>query len=691
MSQVMPYVPIDTEIFHAATSVDAEVAKGGNLTVQSGTAYAFPLRNGTFIIDKVICSYKQNDLDSDQLTEIDFPNDPDLASLTGISGADIVLQKFVELHSTGTFGCGEAAVSRENVYYVPLPSTSSGKKVEFIEKDWGDTNQTNNFAHWEDSTAGSHRVETPGGDKALKVTGTADIGSENLKSEIAFDWSETDVDLASAYKFGGDMLSYDAQVKIGFDPSIPTTYMAGLSFRLDGLGSTANNYGISFVRGGVFDGIPDEFAPFTPDGSIPLLVLWQQTNSGQDKTWLAYKELDDPVYFFDDMETGESNWTPQNPWDQINTDTDSHSPDTSWTDSPSGKYPNSNFNITLTTSQSIDLSEAVSPLLTFWHQYSILPFGSFGGFAYVEISTDGGSNWLSEDLLQTYRGFELSYIFETIDLSDYAGQSDVKIRFRLRYRRFLNFDFTSEGWFIDDVKIYEKFPINESTLLVRIKETASIGFNSGGPTAIQDGDVILQTNGASARVEGDPILSSGSWAGEDAEGIITLKNVSGAFDTELSLLVNGLAVATYDGSFSAQDNYIRVFYGDTSGYGTSGNDYLDYDKLGNPRNEANWPPDEVGDWSSDTDYFTLVQWDDKNSAVTSADFIPSLDKDGILQIPKAIIRSNESVLLSPTSGSFEKPELGLHTFGNTSNQVYFDDFAVQTEVVSVTRVAPIQE
>jgi len=99
MSQVMPYVPIDTEIFHAATSADTEVAKGGNLTVQSGTAYAFPLRNGTFVVDKVICSYKQNDLDGDQLTEIDFPNDPDLTSLTGISGADIVLQKFVGLNS----------------------------------------------------------------------------------------------------------------------------------------------------------------------------------------------------------------------------------------------------------------------------------------------------------------------------------------------------------------------------------------------------------------------------------------------------------------------------------------------------------------------------------------------------------------------------------------------------------------
>ena len=698
MSQTMPYVPVDSEIFYVATSADTEVAKGGNLTVQSGTAYAFPLRNGTFIIDKVICSYKQNDLDNDQLTEIDFPNDPDRTSLTGISGADIVLQKFVKLHSTGTFGLGDVAVSRENVYHVPLPSTSSGKKVEFIEKHWGDTGQTNNFAHWEDSSTGSHRVDTPGGDKALKVTGTADIGSGNLKSELAFDWSETDVDLESGYKFGGNMLSYDAQVKIGFDLATPpNTYMAGLSFRLDGLGSTANSYGISLVRGGTSDGIPDEFVPpFTPDGSIPLLVLWQQASSL--KKWIAYKELVDPVYFFDDMENGESNWTPenptpQNPWDHYNP---GHNSNTCWTDSPSGDYPNSDFDISLTTSQSIDLSEAVSPLLTFWHYYEIVRFLSRGGYAYVEISTDGGLNWST---LKRYDGLEDSWIYETIDLSFYTGQLDVKIQFRLEFiqRYFFGIPLipTGDGWYIDDVKIYEKFPINESTLLVRIKEAASIGFNSGGTTAIQDGDLVLQKNGssvtASATVEGDPILSSGSWAGGDAEGIITLKNVSGTFDTELPLLVNGLAIATYDGSFNAQDNYIRVFYGDTSGYGTSSNNYLDYDKLGNPRGEANWAPDEVGDWSAGTDYFTLVRWDAKNSAVTSADFIPSLDKDGIIQIPNAIIRSNESDLLSPSSGSFEKPELGLHTFGNTSNQVYFDDFAVQTEVVSVTRVAPIQE
>ncbi|NQU03783.1 MAG: hypothetical protein HQ589_06525, partial [Syntrophaceae bacterium] len=316
MSQVMPYVPVDSEIFYVAHNVVAEVAKGGNLRVQSGTAYAFPLRNGTFIIDKVICSYKQNDLTNDQLTEIDFPNDPDRTSLTGIMEADIVMQKFVELHSTGTFGLGEVAVSHENVYHVPLPTLF--EETVTLEERFEDK------SNWEDSTKGAHEIQTIGGGAALKVTGTVSAFGSPKASLIALKWSATDVDLAAAHKYGNRyFLSYDAQVKVGFDDSttpvggfdpqpIPKYYVAGLSFRLD---DNNNSYGLSFFRGSnsavsPFDNINDALVPVDDK---PLIVLWQQTNFGNDVTWLAYKELSD-WSFFEDVESGVNGWTADGLW-----------------------------------------------------------------------------------------------------------------------------------------------------------------------------------------------------------------------------------------------------------------------------------------------------------------------------------------------------------------------------------------
>jgi hypothetical protein len=143
-------------------------------------------------------------------------------------------------------------------------------------------------------------------------------------------------------------------------------------------------------------------------------------------------------------------------------------------------------------------------------------------------------------------------------------------------------------------------------------------------------------------------------------------------------------------------NYIRAYYGDISGYGTPNADPFDYEKHGNPRNPANvnWAPDEVDDWSADNDYFTLIQWDEINTSIMQTDdgsersvrFIQSLGEPG------AVIRSTEPVLFTPSSGVFNRTELGLHTLGQGSLNVYFDDFALQTEFYSTGGFLPeIQE
>ena len=678
-----PYIPENTDVLSVAKSKAGEsqiVSKGGSLTLEAGTPDAFPSRNGTVQVNGHIYSYKQLDLANNQLTGIEDPSDPNMPSFTVASNTDITLQKFVKLHSTGTFGQGSAATSREIVYHVPLPILPYAEKVEFHE-----TFEEPITTHWKAPTLGSHAVKTIGDDKALKVTGTGSVrgGAGDVGSLIALEWKTTEVKLGKAHKFAGHFLSYDAQVKVGFNPSVPSTYMAGISFRLDNDG---NSYGISYLRGGSSDGIPDDLVPLN---NWPMIVLWQQTNAPSfQRKWLAYKHLTGrPVFFTDDMESGKSKWQADRPWDHIITDF--HSPRTCWTDSPVGDYAE-NVDTSLET-KSINLSGASSAKLSFWHHYAIFPwFGppfNFGGRADIEVSTDGGITWPTR--LMRYGGVQDDWTNEIIDLSTYAGQSDVRIRFRLRSvdDPWGLFYVGRDGWYIDDVIVAEDFPINEATIMARVKEVASVEFNNGGPTPIEDGDKVMgETTGAQGTVRGTPILSSGSWAAANAAGIITLNKVTGTFQNGETLLVIGSsATATVQG-YRDRDNYIKAYYGDLSGYGTANANPLDYSKCGNPRGEVHWPPDEVEDWAPDNDYFTLIQWDAINTSVGSVALIPSLSE------PNAIIRTN--AITTPSSGTFDWPELGLHTFGTNSTNVYFDDFALQAEVPisqEPIHLPPIQE
>lgn len=180
--------------------------------------------------------------------------------------------------------------------------------------------------------------------------------------------------------------------------------------------------------------------------------------------------------FQDDME-GAVNWTGDAPW--ALTTEDVHSPTHSWTDSPGDYYAN-NVDVSLTLSSSIDLSGAENPQLKFWHKYQIELGYDFG---YVEISTDGGSSWVT---LANYSGFSgltsmsaeeaapqkddtgipypdkalweqefatseagEQWVWDQIDLTGYAGESNVLIRFRLETDKTIVMD----GWHLDDVSI----------------------------------------------------------------------------------------------------------------------------------------------------------------------------------------------------------------------------------------------
>ncbi|MBL0716426.1 MAG: hypothetical protein JJV89_00105, partial [Desulfosarcina sp.] len=230
-SAALPYIPLGTDVFFMALATGQQtVTTGEDLDLKANTGIQFPLRNGIIEIDGHICSYREHA--DNKLKGIKIHDDPP-NSFDIPDDQEIVLQKFVKIESTGTFGEGNLQTDRKVVYYVPFPIRDRGKEVEFHEK-FDDPS----LSRWE-SVLGSHEVQEIVGDKALKV-----IASGSL---TVFKWLETVINLKSSHKQAGNYLSYDAQVKIGFDPEVPDTYMAGISFRISGEGANPDSYGISFV------------------------------------------------------------------------------------------------------------------------------------------------------------------------------------------------------------------------------------------------------------------------------------------------------------------------------------------------------------------------------------------------------------------------------------------------------------
>ncbi|MBN2391400.1 MAG: hypothetical protein JXR84_11785 [Anaerolineae bacterium] len=147
------------------------------------------------------------------------------------------------------------------------------------------------------------------------------------------------------------------------------------------------------------------------------------------------------VVFLDDGESGMDNWTADSPWNL--TVVDSHSPSHSWADSPGGDYTN-NADVSLT-SAGIDVSSLANPTLSFWTRYAT---EAGGDYCYVEVSTDGGGTWVN---VATYTGQNTNWTNEQVGLRNFAGITNLRLRFRLVSDDSITYD----GWYIDDVRILE--------------------------------------------------------------------------------------------------------------------------------------------------------------------------------------------------------------------------------------------
>ncbi len=152
--------------------------------------------------------------------------------------------------------------------------------------------------------------------------------------------------------------------------------------------------------------------------------------------------------FFNDVEGGAAGWTTggsPNLWGI--TTVDAHSPTHSWTDSPSGNYPNNANNWVRT--PAYDLSGKRHVQLSGWFKYAL---EAGYDYVYIEYSLNGGNTW-NPTPLAAFNGFS-DWVAGTIDASVLDNQPNIALRAHLVSDQGV----TEDGIYLDDIALsYEPF------------------------------------------------------------------------------------------------------------------------------------------------------------------------------------------------------------------------------------------
>ncbi|MFO7715675.1 type II secretion system protein J [Desulfosarcina sp.] len=607
----------DTPVYPVArASAPQTVSNGGDLSLLPGTGHIFPEHNGAFVLNGETYTYRENSRGINRLRGIKRSDGSAFADIELLLNTDIRLKKFVKATATGAVGSGDMLASRQIVYHIQIPEEKEPSRITFHEK-------FDNLEKWSASLAGTHEIVDLNGNPVLRVTGVLQPGV-NVPSVSLIALNTAGVQFNPEH--------FDTQVKIGYvatasppthgyDPQpVPKYFSAGLCFRLLGNGNT---YGLSFQRGNVSVSPPDNIDNnLIPANDMLAVVLWQATNNGTDKQWLAYKRLSDVSLDSSAEEISAVEWVD-------NLGKQYSDPITDIASVP--ELPCDYRRIKLKFSRACDPDQSDCTML--------------------EVSIDGGESWiLTQD--------------GEVDLTSFAGQAIRGIQFRINTGAI--------GWHIFNLGFTaDAFKVENATLVARFNASASITFDTGGPDMIEPGDRIIGiSSSASATVYGAPVLQSGSWAANNAAGSLLLDNVNGLFRLDEQITVAGKSPLATLRAFRAQDHYIKGYFGTESGCGTPNSNPLDGDKRPSPLDPAalNWPPDEGSQWGAENDYFQLIQWDELNLTSVDIDLVNSADE------PNTLLRNSAGVLMG--SGS----TLGLHTFGKGSRNIYFDDFGYQSFV-----------
>ncbi len=168
----------------------------------------------------------------------------------------------------------------------------------------------------------------------------------------------------------------------------------------------------------------------------------------------------------DSAETRNPRWIFSGSWDT--TSVQSHSGKKSYSESPKGDYAD-NVSSSMSMKDSLNLVGANAAELRFWTKWNIEADYDYG---IVQASTNSGGSWIplegnytsqgsgrSKQPLYSpgYDGFRHTWVEEIMDLSDFIGKENLKLRFHFESDEAVHYD----GWYIDDLRVLRYKGITE--------------------------------------------------------------------------------------------------------------------------------------------------------------------------------------------------------------------------------------
>ena len=251
-----------------------------------------------------------------------------------------------------------------------------------------------------------------------------------------------------------DIAVEDQPANAVLNPIVPHLKSVDLSWNASALGSSFNRYEI--YRDTSPNVTTDDALVFSSTNVNTLAMTDSGLSIGQTYYYRLFVVNNHEVYssgyerstttvplsfgFSDPMESMD-NWDATGSWD-VDSST-KFSGSASIGDSPGDNYAVSQDSYILT---AVDLSGTTWPVLRFMDRFEL----NTGDRIWLDISSDG-SSWSSR--YGAYVSSRLNWSQQQIDLSEWAGQSNVRIRFHIYSDS--NASTTADGWNIDDVEIVE--------------------------------------------------------------------------------------------------------------------------------------------------------------------------------------------------------------------------------------------